>query len=201
MLKLPWAFDKNEWFVLGSMLCLLVCFIAIPKIMPRGMTLSVLLYFAVLGFTADVLVGVDYPIDFYTIMDSPKLELFDVLVYLINYPIFGYFLSYLLYKYEMRKKPLFFLIPLWCGLSVLFEFISAKLKVFTYHNGWNLGYSALTYPFIFSLSAAVIELYIRIWESRGSQKERPDRPAQNSRKDDGPDHEKNDFARKRFGHH
>lgn len=76
MFKLPEIFDKNEWFITISLIYLIISFSILPKIFPRGMIISILLYFAVIGLTADVLIAVDYPVDLYTITDSSKLEIY-----------------------------------------------------------------------------------------------------------------------------
>lgn len=163
MIKLPLTFDINEWFVGISFIFLLFLFIKVPKIMPNSMILTILLYFSLLGFTADILIGVDYPFNFYKIMDSPKLELFDVIIYGINYSIYGYFYSYFLYKMKKRSHILFFLL-FWIGLSTLIEWIAMKVHVFTFQNGWNTGYSAISYLVVYSLSTVVIKYIFYCWK-------------------------------------
>jgi len=163
MFKLPLHFDENEWFILISMFFLIIGFFIIPKIIPKGMTLSLLLYYAIFGLNADILIGVDYPFNFYTIMDSPKLELFDVFAYLVNYPIFGYFFSYIIYKWRMPKTHLILFILLWSGLATFIEWISERFNIYTYLHGWNTGYSGLLYLLIFSSSAFVVKIFSRYW--------------------------------------
>lgn len=163
ILKLPTAFDENEWFILATMLLLFVCFLAVPKIMPRGMTIAALLFFGVLGLTADVLIGVDYPIDFYTITDSPQLELFDVFVYIVNYPLYGYFFAYAIYRFKLDWKRLTWFIPLWSAVTALCEIAAVRFRVFTYLHGWNTGWSALTYLLAFAFAAAAVRFFIRVW--------------------------------------
>jgi len=163
MLKLPTHFDKNEWFVLITMILLFIGFIASPKIFPRGMIMTVLLFFALLGLTVDILVGSEYPIDFYMIMDSPKLELFDMLIYIVNYSIYGYFFSYFIYLWNLNNFKIVGFILLWCGLNTLIEWISVYLNVFTYQNGWNLGYSSMSYVIIFMFCALVVKAFGGIW--------------------------------------
>ncbi|MFV2048312.1 hypothetical protein KDJ21_026070 [Metabacillus litoralis] len=163
MFKLPIIFDKNEWFVMISMVVLLICFIAIPKIIPKSLTITIMLFYAVFGLTADVLIGVDYPFNFYRIMDSPKLELFDVLVYVVNYSLYGYFFSYILYKWKIEIKYLLLFILLWIALTVCLEWMSVKFNVFTYKNGWNTWFSALSYLLIFPASAIINKVFIHFW--------------------------------------
>lgn len=161
--KLPVAFDENEWFILATMLLLVVCFFAVPRFMPRGMTIAVLLFFGVLGLTADVLIGVDYPIDFYTINDSPRLELFDVIVYLLNYPLYGYFFAYALRRFDLRWPKLAWFVPLWSAATAIMEIVSVHFRVFTYLHGWNAGWSALTYLLVYAITAAAIRFFGRVW--------------------------------------
>ncbi|MBD8071424.1 hypothetical protein [Bacillus sp. PS06] len=164
MFKLPSDFDMNEYFVLITMISLLILVIKVPKLMPRLMSLSIFLYFSVLGLTADVLIGVDYPFDFYQIMDSPKLEIFDVFIYGVNYPIYGYFFSYIIYKWNTRRV-IVILIICWSGITTFIEWVSVKFHVFTYQNGWNIGFSAMAYLVVYTFSAFVILYFIHCWKT------------------------------------
>lgn len=163
MVKLPEHFDKNEWFVIISILILVICFFMLPRITPRRLTLTIFLFFAVLGLTADVLIGVSYPADFYVIMDSPKLELFDLLVYAGNYPLFGYFFAYVIYKWRMRTAHLLWFVPFWCLLAVGIEWLSLQFKIYTYQNGWTLGLSAAVYLLTYTFCAIVTKGLDRLW--------------------------------------
>lgn len=162
--ELPLKFDENEWFIIISMIFSLICFIIVPKKIPRSMSVSILLFFGALGLTADLLIGVSYPIDFYTIMDSPKLELFDVIIYIFNYPLYGYLFAYFIYKSEKFGAYLMLSI-LFCGFNTLLEWISVKFNVFTYQNGWNLGYSAIAYLLIFTFCTVVVKIFSRCWKT------------------------------------
>ncbi|WP_377559097.1 hypothetical protein [Ornithinibacillus salinisoli] len=127
------------------------------------MTITILLFFSVMGLFVDVIAGVDYPFNFYQIMDSLKLELFDVLVYAVNYSIYGYFFSYFILKWEMKRINLLLFIIIWSGITTLIEWISIKFHVFTYMNGWNIGFSSIAYMFIFTISALFIKLFSYLW--------------------------------------
>lgn len=166
MLKLPLSFDENEWFAVITMLFLIFCYIKVPKIISREMTITIFLFFATLGLTADIILGVDYPFDFYRIMDTPNLELFDVLVYIVNYSFFGYFFSYIICKWRMNVLYLLIFIILWSGLSTLIEWTSEKFNVFSYRDGWNIGFSSITYIFVFSYCAIIIKLFIHLWKHK-----------------------------------
>lgn len=127
------------------------------------MMLSSLLLFTDIGITTDFLIGTDYPVDFYTVMDSPKLELFDVIVYLIHYPLYGYFFTYMIYLWGLRGGYLCLYVLLWSGLTTGIDWISITFNVFTYLNGWRIEFSALAYLFVFSLSALIVKLFIHYW--------------------------------------
>lgn len=160
--KLPTRFDENEWFILASLFFLIVCFIKLPKIFPLSMRISIFLFYAVTGLTADVIIAADYPVDLYTITDTPNLELFDVIAYVINYPIYGLFFSYIISKWKMSLLSLSFLIVLWSGLTASLEWLSVQFNVFTYH-GWDTEHSLIVYLFIFSLSTIVTKLFSYFW--------------------------------------
>lgn len=126
------------------------------------MRISILLFYAVIGLTADVIIAADYPVDLYTITDTPYLELFDVIAYVVNYPIYGLFFSYIISKWKMSLPSLLFLIVLWSGLTASLEWISVKFNVFTFHS-WDTERSLIVYLFIFSLSAVVTKLFSYFW--------------------------------------
>lgn len=167
MLKPPQQVDMNEWFVLASIVLLIVCFWIVPKAMPRGMILSTLLLFAVFAFTADILIGVDFPINFYTITDTGNLEALDVLIYSINYPLYGYFFSHFVVKLR-RTASLLWFIPFWSLLTGAIEWVSVMFNVFTYQKGWTVWYSMLLYLFVFSLGAMATKLFTRFWTNAAS---------------------------------
>ncbi|MUK89773.1 hypothetical protein GMD78_15490 [Ornithinibacillus sp. L9] len=148
-----------------TMIFLVIAFFMLPKIFPTEMTISILLYFAVLGLATDVLIGVDYPFNFYQIMDDSKLELFDVFIYGVNYSIYGYFFSFLIYKWMIRRGKLLLIIIYWSGQTTLIEWVSVKFHVFSYHNGWYIGYSIIAYLLVFTISAFVVKVFIHCWKS------------------------------------
>ena len=165
MFDLPESFNENEWFVIVSMIVLSICFIKTPRMMCREWIASIFLWFANLGLGVDILLGIDYPFDFYQIMDTPKLELFDILVYFVNYPLYGYFFAYIMYKWIVRKDVLLLFVLIWCGLTAALEAFSVHFHVFTYLHGWTLGRSFLVYLVIYSFSAAVLKGFQRIWQN------------------------------------
>lgn len=162
--KLPSSFDANEWFILISLILLIIAFIKLPKILPLDFRLTVFLYYAVIGLTADVIIAADYPDDFYTITDTPYLELFDVLAYIINYPIYGLFFSYIICKWNPSPLGLVFLIVFWSGLTASLELLSAKFNVFSYI-GWDTEHSLIVYLFVFSLSTFATKAFIHVWNN------------------------------------
>lgn len=165
MFELPLRFDENEWFVLITIVLLAIGFRLIPKIYPRTMLISILIFFAVLALVVDFLLGVDYPFDFYDAMDSPKLELFDVIIYALNYPMYGYFFAYLLYRWELGMAGYSIFILAWSGLTTWVEWISMRFHVFTHLHGWTMGASFIAYLFIFTFSAVVLKWFKRCWSS------------------------------------
>lgn len=163
MLNAPVRFDANEWFVCITMLVLIVLFAVTPKMFSMQAALCLMLFHSVLGLTADMIIGVAYPWDFYDTMDTPGYDWFDFFIYTVNYPLYGYFFGTGMKLWERRGWPLPLLIAGAALLSLLLEWLSVQFQVFQYKNGWHVWDSLLAYSVIFCGSAAFVKLVMR-WE-------------------------------------
>jgi hypothetical protein len=153
MFQPPVRFDANEWVVLFTMVALPLVMYMMPKRLSVTTAITVMLYNVVLSLTTDMFAGSSFPWDFYDTMDTSHYELFDLFIYLIPYPVYGYFFAWgLSYWREKEHSPIGFVL-LWATLTTLLEWISSKFHVYIYKEGWGIGDSAVFYLVYFSLEA------------------------------------------------
>jgi hypothetical protein len=139
-LPLPKNFDQNEWFVIISLVFLILLLICLPKRFPTSITILIITFSMSLARVVDhLLAGPN--INFYDVMDSGKYELFDILCY-APYAPFAYLFVYIYDKWNIKgvKTSLFILIVSLFGIG--FEWLTTKpfIDFFKYHN-WNIIYS------------------------------------------------------------
>jgi hypothetical protein len=149
ILYLPKNFDENEWFILVSMVIMIILILLIPK---RLLIIEVLSLWLLNIFIAHV---VDYsvigqPINLYYSNDTFKYEIFDFFLYYFLYPSTMYlFFTGLAFRF-IRKHWLIYV----CFASIVttgLEKIAHFLNVFTYIN-WSLWFSLLAYIVIYFIN-------------------------------------------------
>ncbi|WP_018664024.1 hypothetical protein [Heyndrickxia acidiproducens] len=149
---LPKQFDQNELFVLGVLLVLIVALHLLPKNVSRLAGFTNGMFFAAVSNFADEILGVMYPINFYDTLDSTNYELFDIIMFIFGYTLYGYVFICLL-KLSLSHLTTTFLKVLyllaWSCASTVFEGISDLFGVFHYLKGWNLLHSFLAYCLVF----------------------------------------------------
>lgn len=149
MIPLPMKFDENEWFIMISILILYIMVFLMPHPFPSTITILIFLSGGLLGIVADIILGVP-PYDLYDANDSPKFDLFDMILWTILYPPFGYILLYAYEKYKFTgfKTACYILI---CSiLSLGVEWTAVQTHVFHY-KGWTIWYSFPVYLTVISL--------------------------------------------------
>ncbi|MDC3417358.1 hypothetical protein [Aquibacillus salsiterrae] len=135
---LPIDFDKNELFVLGALVVVYGLFFRLPKRFPWSLTILIILFTATTARITDNLLSTSM-YNLYDVMDSPRYDLFDLLVYLLYGP-FGYFLVYYFDKWQLKKMSTVIYVFIVAVFSSLFERFSVSFHVFKY-KGWQLSYS------------------------------------------------------------
>jgi hypothetical protein len=145
-LPLPKNFDANEIFVLIIAGGLFLISLSLPKRFPLHLFIPLFLVNSFIGRTADISLGIA-PFNAYNSFDESKHELFDNIMYLVIYPIYGYLFFYFYDIYD--KIPSWIQIVGWAAAGVLFEWISLKFHVFQYNN-WIIGYSFPIYVFVYT---------------------------------------------------
>lgn len=150
MLPLPKHFDSNEWFIIIFSIIFIITAFLSPKRFPLTISVFILLFVSAVSKVTDYLLAASIPFDLYDYNDTAKLDLFDLLLHFVLYPVVGYLLLYF-YDFWISKnynKLLFILITV--AGSVIYEWFSVINKVFTY-KGWSLSYSAVSYVILITM--------------------------------------------------
>lgn len=153
MFNPPVHFDENEWLVLTTMIGLLIAFALVPKRFTPVAAATIMLYNVGFSLLTDSLMGCAFPFDFYDTMDTDKYDIFDLVIYMIHYPIYGYFFAWAFTYWKEWHKPIPVFVVLWTVLTTGLEWVSSLLNVYHYINGWNIFYSGIFYMIYFSVQA------------------------------------------------
>ncbi|UFJ39905.1 hypothetical protein LOK74_17895 [Brevibacillus humidisoli] len=92
MYPFPEKFDASEWMVICGVLILGSLFLVLPKRFPTTATIVMLILSA---FTARLADSIFLPYDLCDAMDTATHSLFDLILYTVGYPLYGYFAFYL----------------------------------------------------------------------------------------------------------
>jgi hypothetical protein len=151
ILVLPKIFDINEWFILISLFVVYVLFILLPRRLPKTITMMTYMFSFSLEKATDLIL--EYPpYVLYYLNDSTEFELFDFFTCFL-YPAFGYLLLYFYDKWNIRGFSIFYYLMGWSIIAVLFEWITMKVRIFTY-TGWTLFFSYTVHLIVVSLYVA-----------------------------------------------
>jgi len=149
ILYLPENFDENEWFILASMVVMIIFLIPIPKRLHFIEVLSLWLFNIFLAHAVDYSV-IGSPINLYYSNDTFKYEVFDFLLYYFLYPSTMYLYCIGLTSRFIREHWFIYV----CFASILttgIEKIAHLINVFTYIN-WSTWYSLLAYIVIYMIN-------------------------------------------------
>jgi hypothetical protein len=169
--QLPSHFDKNEWFILISIILLIMVIYFLPKHFQFVQVLSIWLFNFSIGETVDFTVATP-PIDLYDVNDSKKYELFDLILYLSLYPASIYIFLTLLKTWKVLKKHWIIYLLIVAIITTLLEWISNQTGVFHY-NHWSTWYSLPVYFVIYGINMYLylfIKRHIRLNNKREIEK-------------------------------
>lgn len=155
----PESFDFNEWVVIAQCAVLLGVFIRLPRRLPRSATLVIWVFCMYLVRQIDFTIAVK-PLNYYDWMDRTQYEIFDALMYLLVYPIFGYLYVHLLDKHQFRGLRFVLYVLGWTLFSTVYEWINVVSQVLNY-KGWKLLYSPPFYLATFLLLTFLYRLLRR----------------------------------------
>ncbi|MFT8322915.1 MAG: hypothetical protein ABF649_18760 [Bacillus sp. (in: firmicutes)] len=136
-------FDKNEIYLLTLLLIGYGAVILLPKILPWNISTLFLVWGLAATTLFDFTIGGGL-MDYYKVNDSNHYELFDFLYYLVFPPV-SYLFVYIYEKLKINKKSISFLIfvLVWSLLGLLMDWVSTKMDVIFYQNGYK-GYLSFT---------------------------------------------------------
>ncbi|MBD8069438.1 hypothetical protein [Bacillus sp. PS06] len=146
ILIMPKKFDENEIFVLIVISGLLLISILTKKLFPIHVFLPIIFINSFIGQLYDVFLAIP-PFDIYDSFDTTKYDLFDAVLYLIVYPLYGYLFFYSFERFYRISAWIH--VIAWAGASTFFEWVSLYFNVFQYDN-WHISYSFPVYLSVFT---------------------------------------------------
>lgn len=149
MMPFPEKFDQNEWYVIIALLFSFVLIYLFPKRIPLSITILIMIFSLTIARIADHLLS-SPNFDLYSMMDSGKYELFDLILYILYAP-FGYFFVYIYEELNIKGYWTIIYIFLWSIFGSFFEWVSVTFEVFVYKD-WELKYSFTVYVFTQALT-------------------------------------------------
>lgn len=132
-------FDRNEWYVLIMLVLSFGAVILLPKRLPRHLLILSLVWGSASAMLMDFTIGGGL-MDYYRVNDSNRLELTDLLTYLMFAP-FGYFFIYFYEWLRIRKTTLVYYILAWTVVGFGVQAISEWMKMTEYQRGYKAEYN------------------------------------------------------------
>jgi hypothetical protein len=155
--ELPSKFDTNEVFIFISLLLVLTVSVFLPSRFSATQVVYILVFNFFLGVIVDQILAVP-PYNFYDIMDKPKMDIMDLIIYSLLYPLSAYIFYNLADIIRNKARAAIFIIIIgYSAISLGLEWIASKLGVYKY-SGWTFTLSGLSYLLIFSINALVLRL-------------------------------------------
>lgn len=139
---LPQRFDANEWFLIVSLLCVVV----FASLLPRRFPGIVTIVFLSIGFGISMCADFFFappPNDFYDVNDSKYYELFEIPFYYLYAP-FAYLFVYFFDKWRVQGLFVTLYVLIWSAVGTGFEALAVYFHVFRYKT-WRLEYSWVFY--------------------------------------------------------
>ncbi|SFK11352.1 hypothetical protein SAMN04487936_107160 [Halobacillus dabanensis] len=167
-------FDVNEI----SILIMLIASYALIYFLPRKYKRDIALLFLFFGFTIGVVFDFTIGggiIDFYTLNDSERYELFDFFYYLLFAP-FSYLFVYLYDTFHISKKTFIVYIIAWALLGVGMQWVFTLINIIEFKKDYRVPYSFA----IFLITQTITALY---YENVASKRQILRRPKRNTRMD------------------
>jgi hypothetical protein len=137
------TFDANEWFVVCSLVFLVILVWIIPKIFSVLEGTFHFIYGVFIGMFYDHTISVK-PWDFYDVNDKSGYQLIDFFSYLMYGP-YSYFFIYLYVKLKIKRFMIIPYILIWTSFSVLVEYLGLSIGLFHYEKGYWLFWSIPIY--------------------------------------------------------
>ncbi|RBP01141.1 hypothetical protein [Rossellomorea aquimaris] len=143
------SFDLNEWFIIISLIALLLLIWITPKIFSFLEGLSYYLYGISIGMFYDHTISIP-PWDFYDVNDSSAYQAIDFLSYIMYGP-YSYFFIYLYKKLKIRGVMNLAYLLIWTAFSLLMEWFTLKIGIFHFDKGYEMYWSIPIYMAVQSI--------------------------------------------------
>ena len=151
---LPKKFDENEIFTLAALAGLILALYLLPKAVSWKAGLANGLFFTAMACFADEVLSAMHPLNLYNTFDSPDLELFDFIIYIPVFTLYGYLFITVQRFFRARLRSvrhvLFYLL-IWIAFTSLMEMMAVKFRVFHYLEGWDNLHSLVAYCVLFPI--------------------------------------------------
>ncbi|GGA24327.1 hypothetical protein [Paenibacillus physcomitrellae] len=161
MLNPPVQFDENEWLVLVTMILLPLLMYVTPKRFSSSTAIAIMLYNIAFSLCTDCLAGSCFPWDLYDTMDTKQYDLFDFFIYVIQYPIYGYFFAWFLSFWKENTGMSLLYVVIWALITTFLEWIAVQFHVYQYKQDWDINHSAFFYLIYFLLEAKFVQWLLR----------------------------------------
>jgi hypothetical protein len=170
-IELPKKFDSNELFILAVLLLVLTVFAFLPKRFTKSQVVFIIIFNFFLGVVVDQILAVP-PYDFYDIMDKPKMDIMDLIIYTFLYPLTAYFFFFLSdVVIKKNRAAIALMIIGWSSFVLGLEWLASQFGVYNYKE-WSYILSAFSYLIIFSLNTLVL-FYIKNVQLKTQNKNEP----------------------------
>lgn len=124
----------------------------LPKAVSWKTGLANGLFFTAMACLADEVLSAMHPLNLYNTFDSTDLELFDFIIYLPVFTLYGYLFITVQRLSRARIRSVYnvlFYLLIWIAFTSLMEMIAVKFRVFHYLEGWDNLHSLVAYCFLF----------------------------------------------------
>ncbi|WP_100487987.1 hypothetical protein [Sporolactobacillus pectinivorans] len=157
----------NEWFIIVTGITAYSLIFFLPKKFTRAQTVLTLfigIYFVVF-FDHTMCVE---PLDYYDVNDSNKIDIWDVLSYIMYGP-FAYLFIYGYTLLRKSKSTYFFYLLVWTIFSITAEALAWHAGVYHYRRGYRIFFSIPIYLLVLSLTMIYFQLFIRKTENKANR--------------------------------
>ena len=147
------SFDLNEWFIIISLIGLLLLIWVTPKIFSFLEGMSYFVYGISVGMFYDHTISIP-PWDFYDVNDSSAYQGIDFISYIMYGP-YSYFFIYIYRKLRINGIMNLAYILIWTAFSLLMEWLTVKIGIFHFDKGYKMYWSIPIYMAVQSIQLLV----------------------------------------------
>ncbi|MEI2663396.1 hypothetical protein [Rossellomorea sp. LJF3] len=147
------SFNLNEWFIIISLIGLLLLIWVTPKIFSFLEGMSYFVYGISVGMFYDHTISIP-PWDFYDVNDSSAYQGIDFVSYIMYGP-YSYFFIYFYRKLRINGIMNLAYILIWTAFSLLMEWFTVKIGIFHFDKGYKMYWSIPIYMAVQSIQLLI----------------------------------------------